>query len=353
MEKKKLIISLSFVFVLAILIVSIISNTYAIPSNLYNTNSNGGIQFLGDDGTIYPNMTCTLTYTGCDASTMQTSCNSVGGTLSGNVCTWEMVDNGENRCGASTKVCETEVVEEQCYYCKTEDWIYHWGTSMPASGTNGCSGGWGKSALTELGCVSGNPPAEEEEPTYNQYCYTCSTDNNIFRRYEWEYNAPSEGTDNCSGWTIDYTLGSLNCNDESKQCYVCDSDNEYYWGYNKPNDGSNNCSGSWTLDSSITEENCVAKVPEPEPEEPSCYICSTDKNKFYWGLEQPSSGTNECSGNWQEDETISRNDCVSIIKEPDIINPDTGSWLLYVVYLTGILSVGYGIYYAFKVIKSR
>lgn len=39
-------------------------------------------------------------------------------------------------------------------------------------------------------------------------------------------------------------------------------------------------------------------------------------------------------------------------KEPSV-NPNTGSWMLYIVYLAGILALGYTGYYSYKVIKSK
>lgn len=311
MYKKNFILSLSFVFILGIFIVSVINNTYAMPSNLLNDGDNGGAQFLGADGTDYPMMTCTITYTGCDSTTMQSGCSSVGGTLSGNTCTWKMVDNGVNRCGNSTKVCKND-------------------NPTPSNPV-----------------IPPSHDDDDDEPTYSKYCYTCTTEDNIFRRYEWEYNKPSDGTDNCTGWEIDRSISQANCKNESKQCYVCD--NNYVWDYNKPSDGTENCTG-WNLNSNLDKENCKYVEPEPVPEK-SCYKCENDNKLFYWGI-KPESGSNECSGTWNEETNIKEESNCKYV-EPEIENPPTGSTLLYIMYIMVAISLSYTGYTAYKLIKAK
>ena len=299
MNIKKYLLTGFLTFVFSFAIVTVVKDSFALPNNLLNGNKDSKIEFLGDNGELYDKMTCTLTYIGCDDATMQKSCNGyTDSTLNGNVCTYQLDDIPDNSCGASTKVCSTPEVTEQCYICNTENWIYHWGSSMPSSGSKGCSGSWNRSALTEKGCVSGSPPSDDDDdPVVTP----------------------------------------------KQSCYVCEADNKYVWDYNKP---TSSCSSSWKVDSTITSSaSCVApKVEEPKE---SCYVCSNNSDVFYWGL-KPNSGTNNCSSKWN----LSNKPKPECVTEEKIENPNTGSFLLYVVYLIGILSLGYTGYYVIKNYKT-
>lgn len=80
-------------------------------------------------------------------------------------------------------------------------------------------------------------------------------------------------------------------------------------------------------------------TPEETPvKENACYVCSTDNNKFYWGLDKPKDGTNSCDSSWLVTKK-SYNECQAQEEIPS--NPNTGDILLYIAYMVAISALVY------------
>lgn len=84
-------------------------------------------------------------------------------------------------------------------------------------------------------------------------------------------------------------------------------------------------------------------TPTPTPtatpvKENACYVCSTDNNKFYWGLDKPEDGTNSCDSSWLVTKK-SYDECQPQEEIPS--NPNTGDILLYIAYMVAISALVY------------
>lgn len=83
----------------------------------------------------------------------------------------------------------------------------------------------------------------------------------------------------------------------------------------------------------------VTPTPVETPvKENACYVCSTDNNKFYWGLDKPEDGTNSCDSSWLVTKK-SYNECQPQEEIPS--NPNTGDILLYIAYMVAISALVY------------
>lgn len=152
-------------------------------------------------------------------------------------------------------------------------------------------------------------------------------------------------------------------------CYYCERDNIYYFGYREE---LGYCSGSWTI-ANLDESRCNNWYVTPSPSEkppispspsekpfvspsPSstpnsyCYVCSTDDNKFYWGIYPvPSSISSSCSGTWRGT-ARTQEQCHA---EDIPSNPNTGDVMLYIAYLIGFSSLFYSGYSFYRYKKQN
>lgn len=83
------------------------------------------------------------------------------------------------------------------------------------------------------------------------------------------------------------------------------------------------------------------KTPTPVEtpvKENACYVCSTDNNNFYWGLDKPEAGTNSCDSTWSITNK-SYDECQTHEEIPS--NPNTGDIMLYIAYMVAISALVY------------
>ena len=117
-------------------------------------------------------------------------------------------------------------------------------------------------------------------------------------------------------------------------CYVCNSDsNIMKWHANGNSD--NECSAGYTKSSTIlTEDKCVTIIPD------SCYVCSSDNNIMKW--DNNGDSDNKCSAGYISINKP-KNECVTKHNTDD--NPKTGNILIFIVYIIGLSTICYSLYY--------
>lgn len=172
-----------------------------------------------------------------------------------------------------------------------------------------------------LYCVSGS-----SQSGYNKGCYICNNDSNIMK---WKFN--SNADDDCSsGYTKDTSINEENCKSiVPDSCYICKSDsNIMKWDNN--GDADNNCSSGYKEDKTINNSQCKTITPS------YCYVCRNNSNIMKWGTD--SSSDPNCSSGYTP-VAKSETECVPVE------NPKTGNILIFFVWILGLTSLCYSIYY--------
>ena len=182
-------------------------------------------------------------------------------------------------------------------------------------------------ADTNYYCVAGS------SGTYNKGCYVCKDDPNIMK---WKFNTNSDA-DCSSGYTKSSTITQedLCVSIVPDSCYVCNSDNNVMkWDNN--GDSDNNCSSGYSpIDKSQNE--CKTIIPD------SCYVCNNDNNVMKW--DNNGNSDDKCSSGYT---SVNRPQNQCVIVE----NPKTGNILIFIVWILGLGSICYALYY-FKGLKTN
>lgn len=169
-------------------------------------------------------------------------------------------------------------------------------------------------------CVSGT-----SKQGYDKGCYVCKSNSNIMK---WKFNTKAD--DDCSGgYEKDTSINEENCvSVVPDSCYVCDADsNVMKWDNN--GDGDSECSGGYSK-TDKAESECVTIVPS------ACYVCRNDSNIMKW--DNDPSGDSKCSSGYTP-VAKSESECVPVE------NPKTGNILIFFVWVLGITTLCYSIYY--------
>ncbi len=135
---------------------------------------------------------------------------------------------------------------------------------------------------------------------------------------------------------------------EYPSCYICSTDKtNYEWGLY--DDLSNSCTGRW-IETNNSRSECEYVAPTSPSPNSYCYVCSTNDNVFYWGIYPgPSAGSNSCEGSWNVT-AKTYNQCRA---EEIPSNPNTGDVMLYIAYLVGFSSLFYSGYSFYRYKKQN
>ena len=316
---KKILLGLS-IFICSVVAITIIKSTYAYPSTMENTGGGTVVPLGGDGGPAC--YKCASGYVQGSADFLpvgETGCVNVGFNSNG-VCAAEPVKPSPSpskkpitpspspsvRPSSSpwVKLSPSPTPNSYCYVCSTDDSEVYWGPyPVPSNISSSCNGTWNPTAKTQDECKA--PASPSPSPTPNSYCYVCSTD-----------------------------------------------DSEVYWGpYPVPSNISSSCNGTWNP-TAKTQDECKAPAsPSPSSTPNSyCYVCSTDDNKFYWGIYPvPSSISSSCSGTWKGTARTQEQCHAGDIPS----NPNTGDVMLYIAYLIGFSSLFYSGYSFYRYKKQN
>lgn len=138
--------------------------------------------------------------------------------------------------------------------------------------------------------------------------------------------------------TTYYCVAHSSLSGYKKGCYVCkDDSNIMKWKFNTSSD--DDCPSGYSLSSSITaEENCESIIPD------SCYVCSNNSNIMKW--DNSGDGDGDCLSGYTA-KNIPQNEC------KPIVNPPTGSILMFLVWIVGIGAIIYSMYYYRNIIRNK
>ena len=211
--------------------------------------------------------------------------------------------------------------EKKCYYCVNNGETI-WTSERPANNSNGCTGS---------SDPYGNAWSQIVSVTTENACLTFSNNDN-------NNNPPSDNED----------------------------ENQTYKGVFSLNGGTLNGSTS-DITVNMTSDGYLKTPGAPEKEgfrfvQWKIGILGFDANYYIPNFSAMASNGNvvkftayyvdESSSNEDNNNNDNNSNDPSDNNESNV-NPNTGSWMLYIVYLVGILSLGYTGYYSYKVIKSR
>ena len=194
-------------------------------------------------------------------------------------------------------------------------------------------------------------PSSPIIPVEYPACYVCSNDET---NYEWSKYSNLPNT--CSGRWNETNKSMSECkyvppsSTPNSYCYVCSTDDsEVYWGpFPVPSSVSSSCNGTWNP-TAKTQDECKYVPPSSTPNS-YCYVCSTDDNKFYWGIYPvPSSISSSCSGTWRGTARTQEQCHAGDIPS----NPNTGDVMLYIAYLIGFSSLFYSGYSFYRYKKQN
>jgi len=166
--------------------------------------------------------------------------------------------------------------------------------------------------------------------------------------------------------------GKLSFTDE--KLLVTRGEGEYVCGWKYRDTGESikqTYIGKEALGKNIIAEWCDndSGTTTPESGQTGCYVCVNGFDKYLWSKEKPAKGSNGCTGGenvWSfvpsiTDEEICKDKNKQEESKPDVDldkdeiteSPNTGSLLLYVVYIIGAIALGYTGYYAYKTVKVK
>lgn len=167
---------------------------------------------------------------------------------------------------------------------------------------------------------------------YNMGCYVCKTDQTIMH---WSSN--ENANENCSAGYIKSTT-IINENEcvmvVPDSCYVCKTDSNIMKWKNNGN-GDNDCSSGYDpIEKDIGQ--CKTIIPD------MCYVCKNNNNVMKWDNDGLADGN--CSAGYTATNTP-REDCATIV------NPPTNDIMIFMVWIVGLGTICYSIYY-YKRLKS-
>lgn len=130
---------------------------------------------------------------------------------------------------------------------------------------------------------------------------------------------------------------------DSIGCYVCkNNSNIMKWHTN--NNADSNCSAGYNFVNK-SESECITIVQD------SCYVCKNNSNIMKWDTN--GNADSNCSSGYNSINKP-KSECITIVPEEKetIENPETGKIMIYFVWIIGVSSICYAIYY-YKSIKNN
>ena len=209
-----------------------------------------------------------------------------------------------------------------CYVCKDDSNIMKW--KFNTSSDDDCPSGYS---------LSSSITAEENcESIIPDSCYVCSNNSNIMK---WDNNGDVDN--NCSSGYVAKDISQNECKTIiPDSCYVCNGDSNIM-KWDNSGEGDSECPSGYTS-KDISQNECKTIIPD------SCYVCNDNSNIVKW--DNSGEGDGDCLSGYTA-KNIPQNEC------KPIVNPPTGSILMFLVWIVGIGAIIYSMYYYRNIIRSK